>query len=269
MGDKFTEGAIVQHLAKLRIRLEDLARDVPPPLRRGTVTKDQCTVYKPRKGGKPPPKLPAGLVVDKPSVLYDKSSAKPKTTGTVKKECADKVKEEVFWDDEDDDIMEDLYDSDDDYGVKKKKSRKTPKKPTRSAIKPELDLSPTKVKAEAIAKSPSKKPGSNPRNTAVQRKDTVMKNGIIESVEEDEGPVIRARGIKGNYQYPKRGESKPPGTSNAVSSNPTMASASYETSPSKSDSDIPVSPRSKIDNYRQPRLAIQVGPYGLICCHHN
>ncbi|KAK2732319.1 hypothetical protein FQN55_004261 [Onygenales sp. PD_40] len=36
MGNGISEGAIVQHLAKLRKRMDDMGLDVPPPLKRGT-----------------------------------------------------------------------------------------------------------------------------------------------------------------------------------------------------------------------------------------
>ena len=254
MGDKFTEGAIVQHLAKLRIRLEDLAKDVPPPLRRGAVTKEHCTVYKPKKGGKPPPRLLEGLIIDRPSVLYNNAPTQPKTGEVAKKDRINKVKEEAFSDDEDDGIMEDLYDSDDDYGPKKKKSKKTPKQPTRSSIKLELDSSPPNVKLRAIARSHSKKPMSTPKKTAIKRKDSIITNDTIESIKENKSPATHTHGIKSSDQGPE-----PRKLDSAIRSNSiTMTAGSYETSLSESDSDIPVSPRTKVNKHRQLKLATQV-----------
>lgn len=45
MGPKFSEGAIVQHLAKLRSIMASEGIPVPPPLRRGMITRTPSKVY--------------------------------------------------------------------------------------------------------------------------------------------------------------------------------------------------------------------------------
>lgn len=42
MGAKFSEGAIIQHLAKLRLRRQNDGKQVPPPLRRSVASSGGC-----------------------------------------------------------------------------------------------------------------------------------------------------------------------------------------------------------------------------------
>lgn len=60
MGATFTEGAIQQHLAKLRAKMaEQNVAPVPPPPKRGQVTKKPSTVYGQKQRAVPPPGAPA------------------------------------------------------------------------------------------------------------------------------------------------------------------------------------------------------------------
>src|SRR5271170_6103914 len=59
--DKFTGGAIIQHLSKLRSKMESHALKVPPPLRRGLIVNAPSKIYSPsnkRKGGPRTAKTP-------------------------------------------------------------------------------------------------------------------------------------------------------------------------------------------------------------------
>lgn len=58
LGTEFTDGAIVQHLAKLRGRMADLGFSVPPPLRRG-VTQAPSRVYAVGNRGGAPRLIPS------------------------------------------------------------------------------------------------------------------------------------------------------------------------------------------------------------------
>lgn len=65
MGSKFTEGAIIQHLSKLRTRRETEDKPVPPPLRRslpsqgGSSSKKKTPITTPSKGQASPEKTPS------------------------------------------------------------------------------------------------------------------------------------------------------------------------------------------------------------------
>ena len=132
--DKFTGGAIIQHLSKLRSKMESHALKVPPPLRRGLMVNAPSKIYasgKKRKGG---------LRTAKTS---KSSTARPKRSRA----------QNLKSDDEDDDDSEGaptIYDDDDDsdgeYESGRKKRRfsggkgKTKKK-TAVAVATDLSVS--------------------------------------------------------------------------------------------------------------------------------
>ncbi|KAJ5142577.1 uncharacterized protein N7515_001364 [Penicillium bovifimosum] len=53
MGPKFTEGAIVQHLAKLRTRREEQGKPVPPPLKRSAVLANRRSQWQEQSPSRP------------------------------------------------------------------------------------------------------------------------------------------------------------------------------------------------------------------------
>lgn len=123
MGPKFSGGACVQHLAKLRNRMSEEGISVPPPLPRGMVTTTPSRVYsqvtsntKRRRGANTDDD-----VGDIEPLNPVSASPKPaKKRKVVKKEPG--VKEES-----DRENMPDLYDSDGEYGAKKPKRATKPK----------------------------------------------------------------------------------------------------------------------------------------------
>ena len=136
MGDKFSEGAIIQHLAKLRLKMEELGIGVPPPLKRGGVASDASSLYAntPKKS-KDFLSLNIGMNTPKnvgEAALYGPSPSTP-TPKTRKRGDSD----------EDDDDMPDLSDdTDDGYSVKKKaRTRRKPQKSTRGSHATRMVLS--------------------------------------------------------------------------------------------------------------------------------
>jgi len=115
MGDQFTEGAIVQHLAKLRQKMEAGGIPVPPALKRGMITKEPSKIYGPTAGIK---------LEEVPFAPLNppKSATKAKKPQNPTKKKRSSPKDDV------DDGFGDLYGSDDEYGARKKKTTKRSKK---------------------------------------------------------------------------------------------------------------------------------------------
>ena len=138
MGTKFSEGAIVQHLAKLRNKLDtDGILPVPPPLKRGSVTKPTSSTYK-----STPKKRKANDFEETMQAVNKNNIAKPKGR---------KMKREFDADGDDDDS---------DYGAGNKKKKKT-KKSKKTIVKQEADTAaptPTSVKEQVEEESGA--PGS-------------------------------------------------------------------------------------------------------------
>lgn len=106
MGKDFTEGGIVQHLSKLRAKMVENNMHVPPPLKRGMVTKEPSKIYA----------TPKKTQVKKIEANTPTPS-KPKSRKKGKRDASD--------DEEDNMVMSDLYDdSDDEYGSVKKRVKR-------------------------------------------------------------------------------------------------------------------------------------------------
>ena len=164
MGPRFSSGACVQHLAKLRNRMKEENIPVPPPLPRGMVTTTPSRVYAVATTGKrrrfssedeDDEEYPALNPADD-SPTPKPSSKKRKTT---KKEPD--IKEES-------DVMPELYDSDPEYGAAKKKA----------------------YKSKSKAKRPSPKKNSRRKSSSQSAED-----------DREQSPVIaaRTRGVRKNY----------------------------------------------------------------------
>jgi hypothetical protein len=182
--DKFTGGAIIQHLSKLRSKMESHELKVPPPLRRGLIVNAPSKIYSSgnkRKGGLSAAKTPKS------------STAKPKRS-----------KARNLKSDEDDDDSEDtavVYDddyddSDGEYGSGRKKRRffggkgKTKKKTAVAMAErredDEEDVKTFKVETPTITAN------------IVKRGNLKAETGIQESIESP-GSLPRTRGVKHNY----------------------------------------------------------------------
>jgi hypothetical protein len=180
--DKFTGGAIIQHLSKLRSKMESHALKVPPPLRRGLMINAPSKIYAPsnkRKGGSSTAKNP-------------KSS-----TARLERSKARNLKSE----DEDEDDSEGtpiVYDDDDSDGEyesgrkKRRFSRGKVKKKRMAAVavaeRKEADEDVKTFRAE----TPTIKVN------IVKRGNLKAEAGIQESIK-NSGTLPRTRGVKHNY----------------------------------------------------------------------
>lgn len=136
MGPSFTEGACIQHLAKIRTRMEEQGLHVPPAQKRGTVTRAASSIYRPNKAKElntpvprvradiAPPQRGAGFIEDEEVEEVDEHenfSTPPRTARkTVRRQAAlSKAPAAVKFDSDEDDPVPALYDSDHEYGAKR------------------------------------------------------------------------------------------------------------------------------------------------------
>lgn len=181
MGDKFSDGAIVQHLSKLRQKMIDNNLPVPPPLKRGT-TVVPSKIYATSGGArrKSMPETPTT-----PSTAVTTPKAKPSV--------AKKRSRRSGMDSDSDSQPEnmDIADtSDDEYGAsgrKKKKKQQRQPKPKQTPKKTSQEL---------------KEDGNG--TVEEDQEDTAMNSPpvagetIKESIETP-GPATRTRGIRPDY----------------------------------------------------------------------
>ncbi|KIW79315.1 hypothetical protein Z517_05927 [Fonsecaea pedrosoi CBS 271.37] len=204
MGPTFTEGSIVQHLAKLRNLMAHHGIPVPPAVKRGMVTKELSKIYT-NAGNKVkleviPPMFPAvdaddqdegeekGSIYDKAKRARKKEAPKEKDV-PVKKEPKSKGKgkgkakgrRHQSSDEEDNEPVPDLYDSDEEYPTPKKRRN---------------DKTKAKKVAEASAALDEAK---SPTPSSVEA--TIVDNHKAIKQEEEElvGSTRRIRGIKRDY----------------------------------------------------------------------
>jgi hypothetical protein len=196
MGPKFTEGAITQHLAKLRGIMEKSGIPVPPSLRRGMVSRTPSKVYAnpdnkhsfdavtPMHAGTP-------RVPDVYKSIYDKSERteedtplKPKARARARARGKGKGRRMSDEDDEDEPVPE-LYDSDEDVYTAPKKRRRTTK-----TAGPEGELAanlPSTPPSQVI-----KAEGAGQSSATALTASSVSRLG-------SPGPSRRTRGIKRDY----------------------------------------------------------------------
>jgi hypothetical protein len=185
--DKFTGGAIIQHLSKLRGKMESHALKVPPPLRRGLMINAPSKIYAPgnkRKGG------PSAAKTPKSSTARPKRS-KARNLMSEDEDDDDSEDTTIVYDDGDDD------DSDGEYGSGRKKRRlpggkgKTKKKTAAAVVEREEVDEGEDVKAFKV-ETPTIKAN------IVKRGNLKAEAGIQESTE-GPGSLPRTRGVKHNY----------------------------------------------------------------------
>jgi hypothetical protein len=182
--DKFTGGAIIQHLSKLRSKMESHALKVPPPLRRGLMINAPSKIYAPgnkRKGG------------PRTATTPKSSTARPKRSRA----------RNLKSDDEDGDDSEgapviygDDNDSDGEYESGRKKRRFSggkgkAKKEAAVAVAEREEDDDEDVKTFKV-ETPTTKAN------IVKRGNLKVETGIQESIESP-GSLPRTRGVKHNY----------------------------------------------------------------------
>ncbi|KAK4942651.1 hypothetical protein LTR10_017598 [Elasticomyces elasticus] len=189
MGPRFTEGAITQHLAKLRNLMATTGIPVPPPLKRGMLTKTPSKVYNnasnqrnyspitPLYPGTPEISDDHRSVYDKktPGTQEEENTVSP-GTGSPKPRAKARARAKprrTMTDDEEEQFPEDLYDSEE--GTPKKR-RRTAKRKSTTAVDLNPPLTPP---AQAIKVEPT------------EDGDNMMQDFT--------GPASRTRGIKRNY----------------------------------------------------------------------
>lgn len=218
MGPTFSEGSIVQHVAKLRQLMANMGVAVPPPIKRGMVTKSPSKIYgssaNPRqKLPYIPPMFPDGTSTmrakeeedsgEEKSSIYNRSrrhlpsrivkveeGTKEDDTGDMAKTTPAKAKPKPkpkpkgksrrnMSDDEDDEQAPELYDSDDDeYRTSKKRRQSGAKKAT-----------PSKAKAS----------GSKASKRSLDAQASPEVTVKVEDTDEVDCPAARTRGVKRDY----------------------------------------------------------------------
>jgi hypothetical protein len=190
MGPKFSGGACVQHLAKLRSRMQEEGIPVPPPIARGLVTSKPSAIY--AKAGTRKRNRNADSV-DEPTTEITplnpaNDSGSSKKRKTVKKEP--KIKEELEED------MPDLYDSDGEYGAAPRKTNtKTKGKkaaPKKSVIKKKSAM---RRITESMEPSSDTERAVSPKSQPVGRRATSER----EQSSGSGSPNVRTRGRRVDY----------------------------------------------------------------------
>lgn len=177
IGKGITEGAIVQHLSKLRGKMVENKISVPPTLRRGTVAKEPSKIYATSNGKKLPPPVFAPI-----TPVQAKKQTTPKSQTTSKAKSTTKTKgkrlRSELYDSDEEDIDDFVGDSDEEYSIAKKtRASKTRTKEVNTSI----SKKPKVIKAERYA---------------ADVKD--IEQDILDILE-DGGPASRTRHIKQDF----------------------------------------------------------------------
>ena len=173
VGGNFTEGAIVQHLAKLRTRLQPTELEDTIPVPQDGLISGPTTTYIGGRRMKSPPQVAARLLDPQMGSIYAKPGAKPKIKAKSGKRAAS--------DDDDEDDEPELYDSDDDYKLKKPLTKRV-KGDLETLIKKEDGGNEGTAKKRTAASKTSITPDNNRGNVA-------------------EGPAFNTRRVRRMAQY--------------------------------------------------------------------
>jgi hypothetical protein len=184
IGKGISEGAIVQHLSKLRGKMVVAKMDVPPALKRGSVAKEPSKLYAISNGKKLPP--PVFAAPSTPVQMKAKKQATPKSQLTPSTKSITKPKPKrrrsEFDDSDDDEGFNDMVgDSDEEYGTAKKKAQTSKPK-----------AKETKVSSSGLA---IQKPEAIQLDVA----DAEEINQDIMATLEDGGPASRTRHVKQDF----------------------------------------------------------------------
>ena len=181
MGEKFSDGAIVQHMSKLRQKMVENNLPVPPPLKRGTTvvpSKIYATSGTVRRKSMPDTPNNASTVVTTP---------KPKQSASKKRTRRSGVDSDS--DSQPDEDQMDIGDtSDEEYGAsgkKKKKQTKSKKVTKKRAVQEAMEV-------------------DDEDTEQTQKEDTVVESKVAEEETikesiETPGPAIRTRGVRPDY----------------------------------------------------------------------
>ena len=240
MGDvtgepKFTGGAIIQHLSKLRSKMESHSIRVPPALRRGTIVKTPSKIYAAAN------KLKSAS-----------STAKTTKAGNVKSKKAKSRNLESEEEDDSDDIpVEYREDEDDDsdgeYGSAKKKRRvssgkgKAKRQPAPAAAEKEED-DDEEVKTPEV-KTPEVKTTTIKADAV--KEGSLKVEGDVQASIESPSPMPRTRGVKHNYTKMDMGSDENEDAEGDAQAEEEVEDEEYVKEEFKSDREI--SPRTKIE----------------------
>lgn len=202
MGEKFSEGAIVQHLAKLRQKMEQHGIPVPPAMKRGLVTKEPSKVY----GAHAARRRASSQTVNTPQ-RATQSSANGSGATTASTETRSKIRTRAAGkqghgsDDEQANVEPEMDDSDsddNDRSAKNKRQSLAKTKPVRGEESDE-DNSPLKGKSKA-KRAPSKvvtlRVNTDGRITPSGTPAKIVPNGKYD----DAGPASRTRGRLSSFR---------------------------------------------------------------------
>jgi hypothetical protein len=181
MGEKFSDGAIVQHMSKLRQKMVENDLPVPPPLKRGTTvvpSKIYATSGTVRRKSMPDTPTATSAAVTTPKSKQSASKKRNRRSGVDSDSDSQPNEDEM-----------DIGDtSDDDYGASGKKKKKQTKA--------------KKVTKKRAVQEPMEVDGED--NEQVKKEDAVVKSQhaeeetIKESIETP-GPASRTRGVRQDY----------------------------------------------------------------------
>jgi hypothetical protein len=179
MGEKFSDGAIVQHMSKLRQKMVENNLQVPPPLKRGT-TVVPSKIYAPSASARRKP------MIDIPS-----TAAAVLTTPKTKPGAKKRNRRAGLDTDSDSQLDENDMDigdtEDEDYGASGKKKKKM-SKAKKTAKKPAI---PKRVELDGEA-------ADRINGNHISTNSAGIEESIIESIE-TQGPASRTRGVRPDY----------------------------------------------------------------------
>lgn len=194
MGPKFTEGAIIQHLAKLRTSMAAEGIPVPPALKRGMVTKTPSKVYAntpskakyepvvPMYTGSPDAAGQELSLYDRPKKgrSQEEEGQSPKGKSRAR---AKSSRRNLSDGDEDAEPLPELYDSDGDFETPKKRQRKS-----KAAIG--FNAAQAAAGLQDYLSTPTKQ---------TIKAEEVDESNLGTVADESGGPATRTRGIKRDY----------------------------------------------------------------------
>ena len=236
MGEKFTEGAIIQHLAKLRQKMVANDMPVPPPLKRGTVVAPS-KIY-----------APAGTKRKAPPPATDAPAGKPPTAQRSRKPRGRKPHDASDEEDSDVDVkLEGTDDSDGEYGVSvSNKKRRVSSKKAKKAIK-------QTARKEAEEEEAADRVAKVPANSAKEEEE---KSEATEQGSDTNSPPARTRGVIQDYSKLEEG-------SNSDEEDEESLEPEDEDENENVNDVEPLKPMVKSDGEISPRTQVEV-PAGLI-----
>src|SRR5271155_251207 len=188
MGQNFTEGAIVQHLAKLRRRMVEANVRVPPALRRGAITMEPSSVYAPK-----------GRKAIAPPALKDKRANKSAVRRPVK--VRGRRKKRTMSESDESDTYS-YADSESEYEQSRKKARVSGGNKRRKGLKSTFNGDMEFQKDQTGLGQSRASPLASPKVETP----TVKSESVVSSIEHSAvQPATRARGFKQDFS-PLEGE---------------------------------------------------------------